>query len=104
MCMRWAFVTAVTFGLFSPAFAADPSGLWLTEDGEAKVQIYNCGQAFCGRITWLKDPNDPGTRQPKLDKFNNDASKRSRPVLGLNIIFSLGMQPSGADQVERFTV
>lgn len=75
-----------------PAFAADPLGLWLTEDGEAKVQIYNCGQALCGKLAWLKDPNDPETKKPKLDKFNKDASKKSRPVLGLDIIS--GMKPS----------
>lgn len=77
----------------APAFAADPSGLWLTQDGEAKVQIYNCGQALCGKIAWLKDPNDPKTKKPKLDKFNNDASKKSRPVMGLDIIS--GMKPGG---------
>lgn len=77
----------------APAFAADPSGLWLTEDGEAKVQIYNCGQALCGKLAWLKDPNDPQTKMPKLDKFNKDASKKSRPVMGLDIISE--MKPSG---------
>lgn len=90
-------VIAVTFGLLAalPARAADgPAGTWLTEDGEAKVLIYDCGGAFCGRITWLKEPNDPETGRPKLDKFNKDASKRSQSVLGLNII--LGMKPGGA--------
>lgn len=90
-----AIVTAATFWIFfgSPAFAADPAGLWLSEDGEAKVQIYHCGQALCGKLAWLKDPNDPETKKPKLDKFNKDASKKSRPVLGLDIIS--GMKPSG---------
>ncbi len=101
MRMKLLVVTAVTFGWLpvAPVLAADPAGLWLTEDGEAKVQIYSCGPALCGKIAWLKDPNDPDTRQPKLDKFNKDASKRSRPVLGLNIIS--GMRPDGVDQWER---
>jgi uncharacterized protein (DUF2147 family) len=88
-----AIVTAVTFWIFfsSQAFAADPSGLWLTEDGEAKVQIHSCGEAFCGKIAWLKNPNDPQTRQPKLDGANKDASKKSQPILGLEIIS--GMKP-----------
>lgn len=77
----------------APARAGDPSGLWLTEDGEAKVQIYNCGQALCGKLAWLKDPNDPETIKPKLDKFNRDSSKQTRPVLGLEIIS--GMRPNG---------
>jgi uncharacterized protein (DUF2147 family) len=79
----------------APAAAADPSGTWLTADGEARVQIGNCGQAYCGKIVWLKDPNDPQTRQPKLDKFNKDTSKRARPIVGLQIIS--GMQASNAN-------
>jgi uncharacterized protein (DUF2147 family) len=89
-------VIAVTFALFAaPAAAADPSGTWLTADGEARVQISNCGSAYCGRIVWLKEPNDPQTGKPKLDKFNKDASKQSRPVVCLQIIS--GMQASGAN-------
>ncbi len=89
-------VIAVTFALFAaPAAAADPSGTWLTADGEARVQISNCGSAYCGRIVWLKEPNDPQTGKPKLDKFNKDASKQSRPVIGLQIIS--GMEASGAN-------
>ena len=88
-------VTAVALGLLAvPAHAADgPAGLWLTEDGEAKVQIYDCGGMYCGRIVWLKEPNDPDTGQPKIDKFNKDMSKRTQSILGLNII--LGMKPGG---------
>lgn len=92
-------VTAVTLGLLAaaPARAADgPAGTWLTADGEAKVQIENCGQSYCGRIVWLKEPDDPDTRMPKLDKFNKDISMRSRPVQGMQIIS--GMNPSGQNQ------
>ncbi|MES1148516.1 MAG: DUF2147 domain-containing protein [Bradyrhizobium guangdongense] len=81
--------------LLAPASAraANPTGLWLTADGEAKVRISACGDALCGRIEWLKEPDDPDTHRPKLDKFNKDAVQRTRPVLGLEIIS--GMKPSG---------
>ena len=86
-------VIAVTFVLFAaPSFAADPLGTWLTADGEARVQIAACGDAYCGTIVWLKEPNDPATRQPKMDKLNKDASKRARPIIGLRIMY--GMKPS----------
>ncbi|HVT54795.1 MAG TPA: DUF2147 domain-containing protein [Xanthobacteraceae bacterium] len=89
-------VIAVTFALLAaPAFAANPSGTWLTEDGEARVRIADCGQAYCGTIVWLKEPNDPQTGKPKLDKFNKHESMRSRRVLGMQIIY--GMHPSGAN-------
>jgi uncharacterized protein (DUF2147 family) len=95
MIMPRRFVIAVTFGLLAaaPAYAEGPAGTWLTADGEAKVKIENCGQSYCGHIVWMKEPNDPDTHKPKLDKFNKDASKHSRPVQGMQIIS--GMNPSG---------
>jgi uncharacterized protein (DUF2147 family) len=42
---------------------------------------------------WLKEPTDPATGRPKTDKNNADASKQSRPLLGVQIV--LGMKPSG---------
>jgi uncharacterized protein (DUF2147 family) len=77
----------------SQARAAEPFGTWLTEDKKAQIRIDNCGGALCGKIVWLKEPNDPETNKPKTDKNNKDASKQGRPLLGVPIV--LGMRPSG---------
>jgi uncharacterized protein (DUF2147 family) len=84
---------AATVSAITPAFAADPMGTWYTADNDSQVRITNCGGALCGNLTWLKTPIDPATGQPKLDKNNADASKQSRPLLGVPIV--LGMTPSG---------
>jgi uncharacterized protein (DUF2147 family) len=76
----------------APAHAADPFGTWFTAEGKSQVRIVNCGGALCGSLIWLKEPNDPDTGKPKLDKHNTDASKQSRPVLGIPIV--LDMKPS----------
>jgi uncharacterized protein (DUF2147 family) len=81
-------------GSIGPALAADPLGTWFTADKDSQVRIVNCGAAICGTLVWLKEPNDPATGQPKKDKHNSDASKQSRPLLGVPIV--LGMKPSGA--------
>src|SRR5258707_12098888 len=78
---------------WTAAFAADPNGMWLTENGAATVRIAACGAELCGTITALKEPTDPATGRPKTDKNNPDASLRSRPVVGVQIVF--GMKPSG---------
>lgn len=78
------------------ALAADPTGTWLTQTGTSRIRIADCGGALCGTIIWLKEPNDPDTGKPKTDKNNSDASKRSRPLLGVQIV--LGMKPSGTDK------
>jgi uncharacterized protein (DUF2147 family) len=97
---------AVTVGLSAAALmtpdmiegaaAADAFGTWLTGDKEGQVRIVNCGGALCGNLVWLKAPNDPATGRPKTDKHNADASKQSRPLLGVPVV--LAMKPSGPGQ------
>jgi uncharacterized protein (DUF2147 family) len=77
----------------APAFAASPLGTWYTADRDSEVRIANCGSALCGALIWLKVPNDPATGRPKTDKENADASKRNRPLLGVEIV--LGLRPNG---------
>jgi uncharacterized protein (DUF2147 family) len=86
----------VTTNLVGTASAADAIGTWYTGDKEGQVRIVNCGGALCGTLIWLKEPNDPATGRPKTDKNNADASKQSRPLLGVPIV--LGMKPSGPGQ------
>jgi uncharacterized protein (DUF2147 family) len=75
------------------ALAAEPTGTWLTQTGGSRIRIADCGGALCGTIIWLKEPTDPDTGKPKTDKNNSDATKRSRPLLGVQIV--LGMKPNG---------
>src|SRR6266513_2476862 len=75
------------------AALADPIGTWLTEGGKSRVKVVDCGGALCGTIIWLREPNDPETGKPKTDKNNVDAGKRSRALIGVQIV--LGMKPSG---------
>jgi uncharacterized protein (DUF2147 family) len=82
----------------APARAADPVGTWLTGDKKGKVKIVNCGGAICGNLTWLAEPNDPETKQPKTDKNNKDSGKQGRPLLGVPIVLS--MKPAGGDKWE----
>jgi uncharacterized protein (DUF2147 family) len=85
-------IAALTLAM-PPAHAAEPTGMWLTAGAKAKVRIAKCGNALCGILTWIAEPNDPQTGKPKTDRFNADAAKRSRPVIGIAIV--LGMKPSG---------
>ena len=39
-----------------PAFAADPTGIWLSQDGDVKMKVARCGEAVCSTISWLKEP------------------------------------------------
>jgi uncharacterized protein (DUF2147 family) len=97
--MRRHLVAAVALIMLAGAegaLAADPAGVWLTQGGNSRIRVADCGGALCGTIIWLKEPNDPDTGKPKTDKNNSDASKRSRPLIGVQIV--LGMKPAGADK------
>jgi hypothetical protein len=46
-------------------------GLWLPSNGKARVNIYKAQNGrYYGKIVWLKEPNDPNTGKPKVDKNN----------------------------------
>lgn len=71
---------------FAQTTADDCIGVWKTGSGKGMVQIFKKGEKYYGRIVWLKEPIDPKTGVAKLDKNNEDEKKRSRPVMGLNML------------------
>jgi uncharacterized protein (DUF2147 family) len=80
----------------TPAFAGDPRGTWTTDDGKAKIAIVSCGGGLCGNIVALTEPNDPATGKPKTDSNNADSGKRSRPMIGVQIV--IDMKPDTGDK------
>lgn len=79
----------------SSVFGADADGilgLWNTPENDSKIEIFKCGNKYCGRITELKEPNYtaddkegiPG--QPILDRQNPNPALRTRPLLGLQLM------------------
>lgn len=74
----------------------EPTGVWLTQAGDARVKVSKCGGGICGTIVGLKDPIDPATGKPQVDDKNPNPALKKRPVIGLQL-FS-GMQPSGANK------
>jgi uncharacterized protein (DUF2147 family) len=63
--------------------AGDPSGIWLTQAGDARVKISKCGGGICGVIVGLKDPIDPATGKPQADDKNPNPALKRRPMIGL---------------------
>ena len=61
-------------------------GTWTTDGGKATINIYKCGEKFCGSIVGLKEPNEADGSE-KLDKNNTDPSKRQRKLMGINLVW-----------------
>jgi len=77
------------FAIYIGSFAADSNadellGIWLNHEKDAHVKIYKCGDEYCGKIVWLKNPEEDGA--PKKDKHNPDESLKSRPLKGMDIL------------------
>jgi len=60
-------------------------GVWLTAEGKARIQIEKSGDVYSGKIIWLKEPDEDG--KPKVDKKNPDEHLRTRPIIGLEIVY-----------------
>ncbi len=71
---------------------ADPAGVWRDKDG-GTIRVYHCGTALCAAIATVEPRLDPTTGKPWTDKHNADASKRSRPLIGVQVLSA--MQPNG---------
>ena len=63
-----------------------PKGFWLNGDKKGVIEVYSCGDKMCGKLVSLKEPIDPDTRKPKLDKHNPDPALQTRPLQGLEIM------------------
>lgn len=67
--------------------AADPmdvAGRWLTQDKDAIIKIFDCGDGTpCGTLVWAA--TKPGG--PKTDVRNPDETLRGRPILGMTMIW-----------------
>ena len=68
-------------------------GKWWNEEKDAQIEIYPCEGKFCGKIIFLKQPNFPPddpkgmAGKPKTDRDNPEASKRERPLLGMDLVW-----------------
>jgi uncharacterized protein (DUF2147 family) len=87
---------AFVFGGAAVTHAANegtPVGLWLTEKGDARIHVTQCGRALCGKVVWLRDAIDPATGKPQTDENNPDPALKKRPMIGVQLF--IGMVPSG---------
>jgi uncharacterized protein (DUF2147 family) len=98
MACRFGFLALVLLAQFAApgAFAqadGEPTGVWLTQAGDAKVKVSKCSGGICGAIVWLKEPIDPATGKPAVDDKNPNPALATRPMIGLPLF--TGMRPAG---------
>jgi uncharacterized protein (DUF2147 family) len=76
-------------------------GLWNTAENDARIEIYKCGTEYCGRISYLEEPNYPPDDKegmaglPMVDRNNPNPELRKRPLIGLR--FMVGFRYLGTN-------
>jgi uncharacterized protein (DUF2147 family) len=101
MACRFGFILAIFAALLAAPSAraqgtSGPSGIWLTQAGDARVKVSKCGGGLCGVIVSLKEPIDPATGKPQVDDKNPNPALAKRSMIGLPL-FS-GMRPAGPNK------
>ena len=96
-CPRTLARRIVFSGLFfatglTSALAADPTGDWRVADGVANIRVAQCNGSMWGAVAWEKEPGGK-------DIHNPDASKQSRPTLGMPILIDM-KKKAGVDSWE----
>ena len=77
-------ILSMALAIFSLAgYSQTIIGKWLTEAGDAKVEIYEANGKVNGKIVWLE--KGPDTK----DTHNTDEKMRSRKLMGVNILSGL---------------
>jgi uncharacterized protein (DUF2147 family) len=88
-------VSSIFLLLASFAIAADEDrilGLWDTAEKDCKIEIFKCGDKYCGRIAWLKEPLYPADDELGMagraivDRQNPNPDLRSRTLVGLQLM------------------
>ena len=85
-------IVCIVLAMAATAHAAEADasailGRWYTDGDESIVEIYNCGESYCGKIVWLQEPLDPETGEEKKDTYNPDESMRERKIIGMDIVW-----------------
>jgi uncharacterized protein (DUF2147 family) len=85
--MKQCFCFLLLLGIYSMGLSQTKSGdivgVWLTNGkNPAKIQIYQNGDKYYGKIVSIKEPLDESGK-PKTDIKNPDEKLRSNPVLNL---------------------
>lgn len=80
--------------------ADDIIGEWWTPNNDGRITFFKCGTTYSGKVSGFKNPNDPETGKPRLDKHNPDPSLRKRPIMGLVLFYNFEYNTCNSKYIE----
>ena len=83
-------VLAISIMLISIAGYAQSAnaanGVWFNPEKDGKVEIYESGGKYYGKLIWIKNQFEPDGKTPRKDSKNKDPKLRDRPLLNQVIL------------------
>ncbi|MDR6240498.1 DUF2147 domain-containing protein [Aureibacter tunicatorum] len=64
-------------------------GVWEIKDKTAKMEVFKCGEEYCGKLLWGKDIVEKDGVTSKKDVKNPDPNLRSRDIVGITYLKGL---------------
>jgi uncharacterized protein (DUF2147 family) len=65
------------------------TGVWWNAEKKAKIEVYQQGNAFYGKIIWLKVTTNADGSTPRVDENNPDPKEAKKPLLGKVVLKNL---------------
>lgn len=69
--------------------APEIAGIWEAEDGRMKIEVFDAGGAYAGRLLWGKRAVEADCKTFKRDTHNPNPSLRNRSLQGITILQNL---------------
>ena len=93
--VQYLFVALLfTVALHAQNNANDIIGKWLSQSGKAKIEVFESGNKYYGKIVWLKTPLDVNGNI-KVDGNNPNPEKRKIKLIGLLLLRSMEFDGHG---------
>lgn len=88
----WPIIIVLFFAVLRASTQVNPEdkikGIWLTEMKDGKVEMFQTGHKWCGKLIWGISVLDENGKS-RHDDLNPDPKLRSRPIQGMVIITGL---------------
>lgn len=65
------------------------TGVWWNAEKKAKIEVYQQGNTFSGKIIWLKVTTNADGSTPRVDENNPDAKEAKKPLMGKVVLKNL---------------
>ena len=95
-CITLTIFLLMTSDMAQPSFSANTNpdeviGIWVSEAQDSKMEIYPCGNAYCGKLLagWGNTLYEKDGKTLKKDTKNPTSELRNRPLLNMEFITDL---------------